>query len=78
MVAILLHYLVRINVEERCTDTRSVAQHEIYLGKTPVHDPTNKRAVVQREIAAIPEASTRSRKSKRKAQSVDEHSLDRA
>jgi hypothetical protein len=33
---------------------------------------------VHRDFAAVPEASTPSRKSKRRAQSTDEHSLDRA
>jgi hypothetical protein len=55
-----------------------VVQQENVEGEAPVHDPTTKVAEVQREIAAIPEASTPSSKSKRRTQSVDEHSLDRA
>jgi hypothetical protein len=47
-------------------------------GASPVHGPTNWLAEVQREMAAILEASTPLCKSKRRAQSVDEHSLDRA
>jgi hypothetical protein len=55
-----------------------VVQQENLEGDTPVHDPATKESEVQREIAVILKASTPSRKSKRKAQSADEHSLDRA
>jgi hypothetical protein len=41
-----------------------------------VHGPKTIVAEVQREVAAILEASTPSRKSKRRAQLADEHSLD--
>jgi hypothetical protein len=47
-------------------------------GETSVHGPANTVHEVQRDFAAILEASTPSRKSKRRAQSADEHSLDRA
>jgi hypothetical protein len=56
----------------------AAVQHEDFDVKTPVYDPEKMKAVVQRDKAAIPEASTPSRKSKRRAQSTDEHSLDRA
>jgi hypothetical protein len=45
---------------------------------TPVNDPAKNKVVVQKETATILEASTLWRKSKRRAQSADEHSLDRA
>jgi hypothetical protein len=54
----------------------AAVQHEDFDVKTPVYDPAKMKAVVQRDKAAIP--STPSRKSKRRAQSADEHSLDRA
>jgi hypothetical protein len=41
-----------------------------------VHDPASPRVVVQRELAAIPEANTTSCKSKRREDSVEEESLD--
>jgi hypothetical protein len=53
-------------------------EHEAYEGDTHVHDPGNMRSVTQREMAAIPEANALSHKSKRRAESADEHSLDRA
>jgi hypothetical protein len=49
---------------------------EAYEEDALVHDPASPRAVVQTELAAIPEASTPSRKSKKRADSVEEHSLD--
>jgi hypothetical protein len=42
------------------------------------NDGASPRAVELRELAAIPEADTPSRKSKRRVNSGDEHSLDRA
>jgi hypothetical protein len=44
----------------------------------PVHEPANLMGESQRELAAIPEANTPSRKSKRRAESVNVHSLERA
>jgi hypothetical protein len=51
---------------------------DAYEDDAPVRDPASLRVVVQGELAAIPEANTPSRKSKRRADSVEEHSLDRA
>jgi hypothetical protein len=42
------------------------------------HDPAKQRAKAQKVMAAILEAETPLRKSKRRSESVDEHSLDRA
>jgi hypothetical protein len=42
----------------------------------PVQEPANQMGELQQELAAIPEANTPSCKSKRRAASVDEHSLD--
>jgi hypothetical protein len=47
---------------------------EVFDG--PVQDLVNQMGEVQRELAAISEADTPSRKSKRRVASVDEHSLD--
>jgi hypothetical protein len=47
-------------------------------GATSVHGPAQTVAEVHRDFAAILEASTPSCKSKWRAQSTDEHSLDRA
>jgi hypothetical protein len=46
--------------------------------KASVLVPANRMVDAQRELAAIPEADTPSRKSKRRAKSVDKHSLERA
>jgi hypothetical protein len=54
-----------------------VVQQENMEGETLVHGPTHTVLELKRDFAAIPEASTPSRKSKRRAQSTDEHSLDR-
>jgi hypothetical protein len=68
-----------MGLEEKSLDDWSdVVQQERVEGMNHVHDPAKKKAVIQREIAAIPEASTLSHKRKRRAQSPDKHSLDRA
>jgi hypothetical protein len=68
-----------MGLEEKNPDAQSdEVQQEGVVGVTPVYDPTKKKVVVQREIVVIPEASTLSRKSKRRALSADEHSLDHA
>jgi hypothetical protein len=66
-------------VNDMSPDVQTAAvQHENFDVETPIYDPTKTKVVVQRDKAAILEASTPSRKSKRRAQSTDEHSLDRA
>jgi hypothetical protein len=70
----LISAQILVNNDDQCV----VVQQENVEGASPVHGPTNWLAEVQREMAAILEASTPLCKSKRRAQSVDEHSLDRA
>jgi hypothetical protein len=53
-------------------------QQENVKVTTHVHSLAQMEAEEHRKVAAIPEASTPSRKSKRRAQTMDEHSLDRA
>jgi hypothetical protein len=55
-----------------------VVQQENVKVTTPVHSPAQMEAKEYLEVAVIPEASTPSRKSKRRAKTADEHSLDRA
>jgi hypothetical protein len=71
--------LTHMGLEEKNPDAQcDEVQQEGVVGVTPVYDPTKKKVVVQREIVVIPEASTLSRKRKRRALSADEHSLDHA
>jgi hypothetical protein len=74
-----VHDPAYMRVDEMCPDTRTEDEHhEVYEGETPVQDLTNMKVVVQREMVVISEARTPSCKSKRRAQSADKHSLDRA
>jgi hypothetical protein len=48
------------------------------VSEGPIHELANRVGKEQRELAAIPEADTPSRKSKRRNESVNEHSLEHA
>jgi hypothetical protein len=70
-------------MEEPFVETGSDLQsdeedREAYGERGPIPDPAGLSTEVLRELAAIPEASTPSRKSKRRATSVEEHLLNRA
>jgi hypothetical protein len=59
-------------------DQFRVVQQENVKVVTHVHSPAQMEAKEYLEVTTIPEASTPSRKSKRRAKTTDEHSLDRA
>jgi hypothetical protein len=51
--------------------------HEAFDAQAPVHELANLMAESKKELATIPEVDTPSHKSKRRAESVNEHSLER-